>query len=619
MPAKDAVINETLDEELQEYERELQKRLDDYANSLGCPQAFSARAYCDGGNYRVRICVRNAEADRHFQQLCGYTNPDIKLATLPVDTYAGKIAADIANWVRDLAQDPDVLDTWFSSALWPMSTMGWPNPELFPAEIPEGSALLDKWNPTSVLCTAREIITLWVSRMVMFNLYFLKRLPFRDVFIHAMIQDGDGQKMSKSLGNGVDPLDIIHSHGADGMRFTLASMTTHTQDVRMPVDVVCPHSGQAFKPKTIRTPSGHMVAAPIQVSPADPSKKMVSSFGIASGQAKATPEMPVARNTSSKFDFGRNFANKLWNAVRFALMNLEGLPPCGPENPADYSLADRWIRSRLASTLRTVDQALADYQFNHYIQASYDFFWRDLCDWYLEAIKPVVRETTPAGEAARRTLMVCLDACLRILHPAIPYITEKLFSALNDAAPQRSAAGIAMAPSSLLINAAWPRIDSAWLCERTEKDFALVQEIIGAIRNIRNEYNLPPKKDIQIRIKATAALAPLLGSSAPLIANLANAIVQEIGTEVARPDDAAVQVIGDLEIYACGLIDPQAERDRLTKQLEQLTKSRTGLHGRLNNKGYIDRAPAHLVEETRKQLADVESEIARVEAGLAQL
>ncbi|MEM9021970.1 MAG: valine--tRNA ligase, partial [Planctomycetota bacterium] len=210
---------------------------------------------------------------------------------------------EAAGYVRD----PDVLDTWFSSALWPLSTLGWPG------ETDE----LKTWNPTSVLCTAREIITLWVSRMVMFNRYFKGGdLPFNDVFIHAMIQDGHGQKMSKSLGNGVDPMDIIHSHGADAMRYTLTKMTTQTQDVRLPVDMVAPGSGETFTPKYVSGPGGVKVAAPIQEHNGE---KMVSSYGVASGKEKPTDDMPLARNTSEKFDEGQKFANKLWNAFRFAL------------------------------------------------------------------------------------------------------------------------------------------------------------------------------------------------------------------------------------------------------------------------------------------------------------
>ena len=285
-------------------------------------------------------------------------------------------------------RDPDVLDTWFSSALWPLSTMGWP----WPDDFPETQGLLDTFNPTSVLSTAREIITLWVSRMVMFNRYFLDhQLPFEHVFIHAMVQDGHGQKMSKSLGNGVDPRDIIFSHGADAMRFTLVQMTTDTQDVRMPVEAVCPHTGEAFVPEFVTTRAGHVVAAPVQQSPSGDGREMVTAYGVATGEVEPTDERPLARNTSSKFDIGRNFANKLWNATRFALRRLEDVPHVSePVDLATSRFVDRWIIARLAATIDTLDHALANYQFNVVADTLYDFVWHDVCDRYLEAVKPTV-------------------------------------------------------------------------------------------------------------------------------------------------------------------------------------------------------------------------------------
>ncbi|MEM8739802.1 MAG: class I tRNA ligase family protein, partial [Planctomycetota bacterium] len=302
-------------------------------------------------------------------------------------------------------QDPDVLDTWFSSALWPMSTLGWP----------EQTPDLGLWNPTSVLCTAREIITLWVSRMVMFNLYFLGRLPFKDVFIHAMIQDGHGQKMSKSLGNGVDPVDIIHSHGSDAMRYTLTAMTTQTQDVRLPVDLIDPHtpgSGETFTPKYVTGPGGVKVAAPVQERNG---RKMVSSYGLASGQAEPSDEIPLARNTSEKFDVGQRFATKLWNATRFALTYLQGDATPGDGHPRALGLADRWILSRTAAAVAAADRALGDYDFHNYAQGLYQFVWNEVCDWYIESVKPPQGEAMAAG--SRQTLAAVLDVSLRLLHP----------------------------------------------------------------------------------------------------------------------------------------------------------------------------------------------------------
>ncbi|MGB0767222.1 MAG: REP-associated tyrosine transposase, partial [Phycisphaeraceae bacterium] len=376
-------------------------------------------------------------------------------------------------------QDPDVLDTWFSSALWPLSTLGWPG----------DTAELAKWNPTSVLCTAREIITLWVSRMVMFNRYFKGGdLPFRDVFIHAMIQDGHGQKMSKSLGNGVDPMDIIHSHGADAMRYTLTKMTTQTQDVRLPVDMVAPGSGETFTPRYTTGPNGVKVAAPIQEHNGE---KMVSSYGIASGKEKATDEMPAARNTSEKFDEGQKFANKLWNAFRFAfasLGELEASPRRGGVGFAleksNATLADRWILHRLGKTIEAADKALAEYRFSDYATTLYDFVWRDLCDWYIEIVKRSLAENA----TQQRVLVTCLDASLRLLHPVMPFVTERLWEALNERVPVgwRGVPGLDLPSSEMLIRAAWPKADSALEDASAVEHFEKLRTIMEAVRNARS-------------------------------------------------------------------------------------------------------------------------------------
>ena len=454
------------------------------------------------------------------------------------------------------AQDPDVLDTWFSSALWPLSTLGWP----------EESAELAKWNPTNVLSTAREIITLWVSRMVMFNCYFKKQLPFTEVFIHAMIQDGDGRKMSKSLGNGVDPLDIIHTHGADAMRFTLVQMTTQTQDVRMPVE----------------------------------------------------PDEATGRNTSPKFDIGRNFCTKMWNAARFALGNLaEG--PIGSPAAEDLALADRWVLSRLAQTITTANKALGEFQFNVYAQAMYDFFWRDLCDWYLEAIKPIVREDTPQGATARAVLAACLDAALRLLHPITPFVTEKLFQQLNAQVPNRAVPGLNIPSADLCIKAAWPAADESTRDETVEFMFERIQELVGMIRQVRNDENVPPRETVDVSAKFYEDIVAQAQPHVPLIEHLANIKMLEMGTDVQRPENSAVVVRPLAEVYLHKQFDPAAEFERLTKRQAELQKSRGALSGRLNNKGYTDKAPAHLVEETREQLAQVERELETVAAGLARL
>ena len=462
---------------------------------------------------------------------------------------------------RGWVQDPDVLDTWFSSALWPISTMGWP----------DETAELATWNPSNLLCTAREIITLWVSRMVMFNLYFRDCLPFTDVFIHAMIQDGSGRKMSKSLGNGVDPLDIIHSHGADAMRYTLAAMTTTTQDVRLPVTV----------------------------------------------------DAETGRNTSEKFDVGRNFANKLWNAARFVLGNLaerhEGTEARrhegGGAEPAGLALADRWILSRLARAVGAADEALGAYEFNQYAQGLYDFFWRDLCDWYIEAVKPTVRD----NGVQQQVLATCLDVALRLLHPVMPFVTEKLWQRLNEVFPERSVAGVTAPGSDLLVAAAWPHADEALIDDAAEQAFSTVQQVTTALRQIRTQHQVAPRQQVEFSAAAPKPLADALATHETLIGTLAN--VSFAGAEADRqaPADAAVAMIGDAKLFLHGLVDQDAERTRLTRRSADLEKSLETLQGRLANKKYVEKAPAHLVDQTRGQLAEVERELESLREQLAAL
>ncbi|MEQ9460613.1 MAG: valine--tRNA ligase [Phycisphaeraceae bacterium] len=510
-------------------------------------------------------------------------------------------------------RDPDVLDTWFSSALWPLSTMGWPQPE------GDTAGLLDRYNPTSVLCTAREIITLWVSRMVMFNLYFLGRLPFRDVFIHAMIQDGHGQKMSKSLGNGVDPMDIIHSHGSDAMRFTLTSMTTQTQDVRMPVDMIDPHSGQTFTPKFITASGGGAggvkVAAPEQESPADPSKKIVSSYGVASGKATPTPDKPLARNTSEKFDAGQRFANKLWNASRFALGYLKDLDASA--ELGEFSLADRWILSRFARATQQATSQLNAYEFAAYANGLYDLVWRDLCDWYIEAIKPTVRD----NPTQQRVLAACFDSALRLLHPTMPFITERLFEAFNAVIPDRSlpGAGVELPPGDLLAKAKWPRLAPGLVDEEAETTFELIRSVVGGVREVRTANKVPPRQSTTLSLKAGGGHLATLQKHEALILGLANCTKDTIANECERPADAASAVASGVEIYVHGVLDVATERTRLTKRLGELDGQLKNLKGRLSNDKYVNNAPDKLVQETRDQLTAAEAEHATVHQQLDQL
>ena len=315
--------------------------------------------------------------------------------------------------------------------------MGWPE------QTPE----LEKYYPGNVLCTAREIITLWVSRMVMMGQYCAGDIPFADVFIHAMIQDGQGRKMSKSLGNGIDPLVVIDSHGADAMRFTLASMTTQTQDVRMPVE-------------------------PME---------------LADGRTV---------NTSPKFDIGRNFCNKLWNASRFALGNLSQIDTAGIicGDPATLPLEDRWILSRLKRTTDAVTASIEQFAFSEPMNELYRFFWNELCDWYLELIKPRMRDAQQQGSAAA-VLAFVLDSTLRLLHPFMPFITEGIYQQLNAVCPKRTIgdAPCRWAILTDLVTAAWPQLPDTLIQDAVETDMDRVQTVIRLVRDVRTRYQIAPR------------------------------------------------------------------------------------------------------------------------------
>ena len=526
-----------------------------------------------------------------------------ELVCLPVggDALAKELEA------AGFAQDPDVLDTWFSSALWPMGTLGWPDPQAFDMQ-----GLLERYNPSAVLSTARDIVTLWVSRMTMFNRHFLGgKVPFRHVFIHPVIQDGFGQRMSKSLGNGLDPRDVIHSHGADALRYTLLDMTTDTQDLRVPVEMVDPHSGETFTPEYTRAPSGHQVAAAVQKSPRHPGKTMVSSYGAASGLSTPSEAQPLARNTSSRFDLGRNLATKLWNAARFALANAPA--PAGSVDLSRRPALDRWIVSRVARAVQRADAALAEYRFSEYTAACYDALWRDFCDWYLEAAKP----TAKADPERQAVMLACLDAIVRLLHPAMPFVTEALWPALC-ARRGGQVHGLALPPSKLLATAAWPVAEPSLVDAAVEGEFARMQALVDAIRNIRGERQISPKR--RIRLCASARAAALCRASDGLVEALAG--LETVAEAGARAQGAMAFPCEGEECWLDGLtdqVDAGAERARLEKVIADRRRAVQGYQGKLGNAGYVAKAPPKVVEETRAMLAAAEADLAAAERALREL
>ncbi|MCP4259860.1 MAG: valine--tRNA ligase [Planctomycetes bacterium] len=459
-------------------------------------------------------------------------------------------------WTRD----EDVLDTWFSSALWPFSTMGWP----------EDTRELKAYYPGDVLCTAREIITLWVSRMVMMGQYYCGDIPFSDVYIHAMIQDGQGRKMSKSLGNGIDPLVAIDSHGADAMRFTLASMTTDTQDIRMPVE-----------PMTL--PDGRQV------------------------------------NTSPKFDIGRNFCNKLWNASRFAMMNLEGVNP-DQFDAGKMDITDRWILSRLAKTVSEVTESLNKFKYSEPLAGLYRFFWNDFCDWYLEWAKPRMQDDQKKP-IAQNVLAYVLDQTLRLLHPFVPFITEGIFQKLNELAPIRGLKGIAESKKAkALVIAQWPEGLDSLTDEDTEKQINLVQAAIRAIRDIKSKRNIPPGQKPVVSAKSQQETVEILYDNAELIRQLAGVKEFNAGTDILKPANAAISIMEDAtEIYVHDAVDIQAERTKLEKQKQQIEKAKKAAEGKLANENFVTKAKPEVVAQARKRLVDLSEQLKTVETHLSEL
>ena len=410
-----------------------------------------------------------------------------------------------------LTREEDVLDTWFSSALWPHSTLGWPE------ETPE----LKYYYPTSTLITSRDIITLWVARMVLAGLHNRGEIPFPEVFIHPKILDGFGEGMSKSKGNGVDPIDVMEKFGADALRFGLAYMTTETQDVRMPVEFECPHCGKLIS-QTKKN----------RIQPSVKCKECGKNFSTQWAEKPEDKALPRGAVVSDRFELARNFCNKLWNASRFALMNLEGFEPA-PVQEEELRVEDRWILSRLATVTGEVTEALGEYRYADAAKTLYSFAWDEFCSFFIEILKDRLQDDA-TRPVAQRVLAATLDQLLRLLHPMIPFVTAEVWSLLNQFAPQR---GIATCetPSEFLITAPWPECDESRIAPEIESQFALFQEVLHAVRDIRGRQNVPPKTDIAFCVRCDEETVRLLEPMRPYFASLAGAEVTAWGSGRDRP------------------------------------------------------------------------------------
>jgi len=554
-------------------------------------------------------------------RVVGVVEAKAKAAAAPEDRFeiqvclrSGTAESGLARKLEQsgLLQDPDVLDTWFSSALFPHATLGWPDPET--AEQEDGQRplgaqggrpdALSYYYPGSCLVTARDIITLWVARMVIVGLYNLGDVPFTDCFVHANIQDGKGERMSKSKGNGIDPVDIIGQYGADAMRYVLCEMQTGLQDIRLPVQAISPFTGK-----------------PIELATAKRGRSIFTYLDPETGEEfdvlGTIPELPSAKIVSDRFEIGRNFCNKLWNSARFALMNFGEQKPgdWAPLSDDDLEPEDRWILSCLGRAIQAVSQGFEDYNPSAAIGRAREFFWAQLCDWYLELIKP---RTKREDRVVRQVLAFAVDQVLRLLHPMLPFVTEAIWQRLNAQVPERGIAR-AIPVSDLLIRAAWPQVDAVAIDEPLEREFATLQGIVRGVRELRQRYTVAPSKRLDARIKAAGAIGDSLNRYRSHLENLGGLETCEIGPDVERPKLSAVQVVGDVEIYLSGVVDPEKERERLEKQRDKLTKGISASQGKLKNRSFVERAPESVVNAERERLTDLERELAGVEQNLAEL
>ena len=449
-----------------------------------------------------------------------------------------------------VAQEEDVLDTWFSSQLWTFATQGWP-------EHPER---LEGHHPTTALVTARDIIALWVARMIMSSTYFLKEIPFKDVVIYATILAKDGTRMSKSKGNGVDPMDLISMYGADAMRFNLLTLVTNNQDVRFDADI-----------------------------------------------DKKTHELLGSPRTES----ARAFVTKIWNASRFVLGNLDGFTP---GEPRVVSQADAWIFSRLAKLSAEVTKDIETYQFGEMARELHAFFWNEFCDWYIEFSKASLREEGDARLQTQRNLVYVLDNALRLLHPAMPFVTEAIWENVPHAEGEAPA----------LMMAKWPEPESlaSLVDEESERAVSLLCDVVSAVRSTRARYGISPKQELPVVLRAGFENARVLEGLKSQIISMARASeLSIVPSDAHKPAESACVVAHGCEVYCVltGLIDFEAERARLTKERATLQKDEAKFAKKLSNPGFLAKAAPEIVEKDTAKLAELRDKLARVEEQLAEL
>ncbi|MCD6363731.1 MAG: valine--tRNA ligase [Synergistetes bacterium] len=441
---------------------------------------------------------------------------------------------------QDLFQDPDVLDTWFSSALWPFSTLGWP----------EKTPDLEYYYPTDLLVTGFDIIFFWVARMIMMGLKFMGDVPFYDVYIHALVRDEEGKKMSKSFGNVIDPLDMIEKYGADALRFTLASLALQGRDIKL---------------------------------------------------------------SEGKIESSKNFANKIWNALRFILMNLRGFDPTSiSEDALSLDLADRWILSRTQRIIKEVSELLKGYYIGESAKALYEFIWGEFCDWYIEISKKTLYDSSADSlrkESVRYVLWKVSSVILRLLHPYMPFVTEELWHRLP-------------AVEGSIVVAPWPSYQEELVDEDAERKMRDVMESIRLIRNMRAEMGIQPGQKVKIVVKPhDQEFASLIRSLEGYFTSLASLSELSIDPDYERPKGCAVGVMNKAEIFMPlgEFMDLEKEISRLKREISDIEEDIQKVKTKLSNKAFLERAPREVVEKERKKLKGLEDRKERIERHLELL
>jgi len=437
----------------------------------------------------------------------------------------------------ELRQDEDVLDTWFSSALWPFSTLGWP----------DDTEDLKRYYSTNVLVTGYDIIYFWVARMIFTALEFTDEIPFKDVLMHGLVRDSDGLKMSKSLGNGVDPLEVIEKYGADAMRYMISTGSTPGQDLRFRWERV---------------------------------------------------------------EQSRNFANKIWNASRFALMNLEGFKFEDIDISGDLQTSDRWILHRLNETSRDITRLIDTYDFGETGRLLYNFIWDDLCDWYIEIAKlSLYGEDEVAKKNTKSVLAYVLDRTLRLIHPFMPFISEEIWQHLPH-------------EGDTITLAAWPEYNAAFENVEAVNEMNMLMDIIRTVRNIRAEVNVPMSKKVELIVKAgNADVFGIVSRNENYVKRFCNTSSFEVGVDIPAPEKSMIAVVSGAELYLplAGLIDITQEIARLEKEVQTLNDEVDRVEKKLSNQGFVAKAPAKVIDEERAKQADYSDKRSKVLARIEEL